>query len=144
METDTSTTVVRRCSICGEEGHIKSNRLFHPLEETTIELVVEEIPTEEPILDTPILEIPTEEPILDIPIIEEIPTEEPILDTPILEIPTEEPILDIPIIEEIPIPTEEAIVRVETPVPPPIMVFNTLNFEKKNPTTYNQLRLRQK
>jgi hypothetical protein len=115
METDTSTTVVRRCSICGEEGHIKSNRLFHPLEETTIELVVEEIPTEEPILDTPILEIPTEE-----------------------------PILDIPIIEEIPIPTEEAIVRVETPVPPPIMVFNTLNFEKKNPTTYNQLRLRQK
>jgi len=123
METDTSTTVVRRCSICGEEGHIKSNRLFHPLEETTIELVVEEIP------------IPSEEPI---------PTEEPILDTPILEIPTEEAILDIPIIEEIPIPIEEPIVRVETPVPPSIMVFNTLNFEKKNPTTYNQLRLRQK
>jgi hypothetical protein len=68
METETvATTTVRKCSICGEEGHNKSNRSFHPLEP---EVIIEETPIEEPlILDIPIIE---EEPlILDIPTIVE-------------------------------------------------------------------------
>jgi hypothetical protein len=112
-----TTPTVRRCSLCGEEGHIRSNRLFHPIEEVSI--VVEEIPTEEPILDTPL----TEE-----VVVEEIPTEEPILDTPLtIEIPTEE-------------------VVIETLPPPPLLVraksvFNTLNYSKKKPTEYHQLKV---
>jgi len=92
-----TTPTVRRCSLCGEEGHIKSNRLFHPIEEVSI--VVEETPTEEPILDTPLT----------------------------IEIPTEE-------------------VVIETLPPPPLLVraksvFNTLNYSKKKPTEYHQLKV---
>ena len=92
-----TTPTVRRCSLCGEEGHIRSNRLFHPIEEVSI--VVEEIPTEEPILDTPLT----------------------------IEIPTEE-------------------VVIETLPPPPLLVraksvFNTLNYSKKKPTEYHQLKV---
>ena len=118
---ETATPTVRRCSLCGEEGHIRSNKHFHPLVDEVVELVVEEIPIEEPLS----IEIPIEEP-LSI----EIPIEEPLsIEIPIEEIaPLEEVVIEMPPIDEV------VVLKKKT-------VFNTLNYGKKKPTEYHQLKV---
>jgi hypothetical protein len=128
---ETATPTVRRCSLCGEEGHIRSNKHFHPLVDEVVELVVEEIPIEEPLS----IEIPIEEPLsIEIPIEEplsiEIPIEEPLsIEIPIEEIaPLEEVVIEMPPIDEV------VVLKKKT-------VFNTLNYGKKKPTEYHQLKV---
>jgi len=98
---ETATATVRRCSLCGEEGHIRSNKYFHPLVDEVVELVVEEIPIEEPLS----IEIPIEE-----------------------IAPLEEVVIEMPTIDEV------VVLKKKT-------VFNTLNYGKKKPTEYHQLKV---